>query len=53
MNEKAELSKMSTRELVAYGNILIISRRCLHLPGGRERNERHLGLVKEILEERK
>lgn len=52
-SEKKQLSELGTRELVAYGNILTMSRKCLHLPGGRERNERHLGLVREILDARK
>jgi hypothetical protein len=50
--EKIEFNKMTDKELVAYHNICIMSSKCIMSREDREINQRHLGMVKEILKER-
>lgn len=49
MTEKTQLSRMTTREAVAYRNICLMSQ---SMQGDRDRTARHLPIVEEILRER-
>lgn len=49
IDEEAELRKMTTRQLVAYHNILLMNQRMIQVTDDPGKNNRHLEIVNRIL----
>lgn len=52
MNESEQLDKMSDGELVAYWNVLQMGQRMIQDAEAKNKTERHLPIVSELLAER-
>ena len=50
--ERQELGRMTDKEVVAYHNICMMSLSCIMSEEDRAKTERHLGFMKEIVQER-
>jgi hypothetical protein len=52
MDERAELARLKSVELITYRNILLMGMRCLQVTDDPGRAQRHIELIEGLLRER-